>query len=455
MANTRLPGSGAGLGVIIGNALTWGFRTRENGKVRGRIASRSAAAMLRVCAGMLGSRAADAMYTSVMSWYLSRGSRLELTGDPRKNQLIRYFNSLDTDRKKALVRRLTYDQLIRSLKRHGLSAGNTTGNRFSYLTAIALSIGGRCNLDCPSCLMHSFQSSSFAAIDDLDYIFDQAARLDVSFVSIMGAGEPFLDPDYGMELLDCMKRHGDIYFFVYTNGTTVTEKLIEKAAGLDNLFVLVSVEGFRESHDGRRGEGTHDKAVRALRLLDEHRVPRGYSAVVHAGNYREVTSRDFIESMAGAGALIGCYNQSCTLVPPGTGNFTGESEARNDYYRIMDETGDKASIYILDLFNLEEKRYGCRAKKGTSCFIDAVSGKVSPCFLFPFSSEDCNVYDRRCDSRLEEILSVGFFDHYREEFSKRRLCIRDVRGELDHFCHNPYLGEDDRLQVEALMEVVE
>ena len=455
MANTRLPGSGAGLGAIIGNALTWGFRTRENGKARGRFASRYTAAMLRGCAGILGSRAAGALYTSVMSWYLSRGSRLELTNDPRKNQLIRYFNSLDAERKKVLVRRLTYDQLIRSLKRHALATGNTTGNRFSYLTAIALSIGGRCNLDCPSCLMRPFQSPSFAAIGDLDYIFDQAGGLDVSFISIMGAGEPFLYQDYGMELLDCMKRHGDIYFFVYTNGTTVTEELIRKAVGLDNLFVLVSVEGFREGHDGRRGGGTHDKVLKTLRLLDEYRVPRGYSAVVHAGNYHEVTSRDFIESMACAGALIGCYNQSCSIFHPGTGNFTGESEARNEYYRIMDDAGDKAPIYILDLFNLEEKRYGCRAKKGTSCFIDAISGKVSPCFLFPYSSGDCNVYDRRCDSRLEDILNGGFFDHYREEPGTRRLCIRDVRGELGHLCNNPYLGEDDRLRVEALMEVIE
>ncbi len=455
MANTRLPGSGAGLGSMIGSALAWGFRTRENGTPRGRIASKSTSTMLRICAGMLGSRAAGALYRSIMSSYLSRNSRLHLMDDPRRNRLIRYFNSLDEARQASLVRRLTYDQLVRSLKRHGLSTGNTNGTEFSYLTAIAMSIGGRCNLDCPSCLMRPFQSSSFAAIGDLDYIFDQAGRLDVSFVSIMGAGEPFLDPDYGMELLDCLKRHGDIYFFVYTNGTTVTEELIRTAAGLDNLFVLVSVEGFRDSHDGRRGGGTHDRALEALRLLGTHGVPRGYSAVVHAGNYREVMSGDFIESMASAGALIGCYNQSCSILPPGAGDFTGESEVRNEYYQMMDKAADTAPIYILDLFNLEEKRYGCRAKKGTSCFIDAASGKVSPCFLFPFSSGDCNVYDRRCDSRLEDILSNGFFDNYREEIGARCLCIRDVRGELDHFRQNPCLGEDDRLRVEALLEVVE
>jgi MoaA/NifB/PqqE/SkfB family radical SAM enzyme len=450
-----LPGKSSAIGRIIGNAVAWGFREREADDRTARTFPGSSSAIRRAGLGLLDSQITRAAVRSIISIYLTLKPRIETSVGGKTGLLVEYFNSLGRKRKVELVYRLAYDQVIRSLKRHRRSIeGANGGGGFSYLTAIALSIGGSCNLECESCLMRPFQSPSYAGIEDLDYIFGQAENLGVSFITIMGAGEPFLEPVYAGKLLECMKRHGSIYFFVYTNGTTVTRELAGKAGGLDNLFMLVSTEGLKESHDSRRGAGTHESVMNACRLLREHGIPFGYSAVVHFGNYREVTSIEFIDGMAEAGALIGCYNQSCGIFQPGRGDFTRESRERNEYYHLIKNVNERSPIHVVDLFNLEEERYGCRAKKGTSCFVDAVSGKVSPCFLFPFASDDSNIYDRRGESRLEEILRGDFYNYYRTGCSLRRLCIRDVGAELDHFYRNPWLGVDDRERIESLMEVV-
>ncbi len=443
------------MGRMIESVLAWGFKIRDtNNHFAHRVLGRTSA-VWGIGIDLLSSKIIKAFAASVILLCLAIKPRLKSSNDRRKDRLIHYFNSLDVVKRRAIVRRLAYDHVIRSLRRYKRFLENGNGNSFSYLSAISLSIGGECNLHCTNCLMKPFQSPGRAEIRNLDYIFAQAESLGVSFLSIMGAGEPFLDVKYSRELLNCIKRCDSIYFFVYTNGTTMTEELVERADELDNLFFLVSVDGLRDNHEERRGTGTYQKIMEAFQLLRKSSVPFGYSAVVDSDNYHEVTSPAFIQTIADAGALIGVYNQACSIFNSGNKTFTRDSKEKREYLNLIDHVSKTSPIYITDLFTLEEKRYGCRAKKGTSCFIDAVSGKVSPCFLFPFSSDNSNIYERRSDSRLEDILRGEFFTCYRQDQCKRHLCIRDVDAELDYLLSNAFLCQEDRATVKHLKEVLQ
>ena len=441
--------------AIIERILSWGLETRERNGRHPRGFLRTTSHLWGPGLALFGSQVGRELTNGAIAAYLTFKPTIGPSKNPKRDRLIGYFNSLDAKKKQAYARKLTYEYALRALRKYRSFVTNADKGRFSDLTAVSLSLGGSCNLHCTACVMASFQSERCADLEDVDYILKQVEDAGAAYVSVIGAGEPFLEPAYGAALLRCMKRHRALDFFAYTNGTTMTEELARAAGELDNLLMLVSVEGLAESHDQSRGTGTFARAMNAFRLLRDYGVPCGFSAVVNADNYREVTSLPFIEAMAEAGALIGAYNQSCALSRSDTRNFTRESPERDEYLDRLKALGARSPIYVVDLFSFEEKRYGCRAKKGTSCFIDANSGKVAPCFLFPFASHDSNVYDRRHDSRLGEILSSEFFNRYRKGPGERHLCVRDVKGELHQFLENPALAARDRETIRSMLEVVE
>jgi sulfatase maturation enzyme AslB (radical SAM superfamily) len=269
----------------------------------------------------------------------------------------------------------------------------------------------------------------------------------------MGAGEPFMDPKYTINLLSLIKNHSDLDFIIYTNGTTITKELVDAAKDSNNLLLLVSIEGFKDSHDLRRGHGSFDKIMGGFDLLNNSGIAYGYSAVVHHDNYKEVTSLEFINYMAKKGNLFGVYNQFFPIYHPECLDFTKDSSQKTDYLQRLATIKTISPIYIFDLQVTESNRYGCMSKKGSSCFVDAINGKVSPCFLFPFSSEDSNIYEKRSPERLKEILSNKFFTNYRIPYRNRVHCSKNTRFELEYLISNPNLSYDDRLKINKLLEV--
>ena len=49
-----------------------------------------------------------------------------------------------------------------------------------------------------------------------------------------------------------------------------------------NFTFMISVEGTPEETDARRGEGTYDKVMKAMKLLKDAGIPFGYSlSLIH------------------------------------------------------------------------------------------------------------------------------------------------------------------------------
>ncbi|QWA12297.1 hypothetical protein GTU79_05960 [Sodalis ligni] len=58
----------------------------------------------------------------------------------------------------------------------------------------------------------------------------------------------------------CLSRHyahfekfSDCYFMVYTNGTLLTESRVKRLAKLGNVAITISIEGWEDMTDWRRG----------------------------------------------------------------------------------------------------------------------------------------------------------------------------------------------------------
>lgn len=135
-----------------------------------------------------------------------------------------------------------------------------------------------CNLKCIGC----YAACSPGNAETLDWetfnrVVDDAKRQwGLRFITISG-GEPLAYRSNGYDLIDFVKRHDNCFFQMYTNGTLIDERMAERMAEAGNLIPNISVEGFEERTDERRGKGTFQRILKAMEHLRKVGVPYGIS----------------------------------------------------------------------------------------------------------------------------------------------------------------------------------
>ena len=156
----------------------------------------------------------------------------------------------------------------------------------------------KCNLECLNCESASERDDGEASFKQLDYIIRQAKTLNIFHVVIIGKGEPFYNESCKSNLFKLIKKFWELNFFLFTNGTTLTENDIVKMKNLTNLFTLVSIEGLEEMNDIRRGAGVYQKVIDTFEKMQSHNLLYGYTTMVWKNNYRHVLSdHSFYDSL--------------------------------------------------------------------------------------------------------------------------------------------------------------
>lgn len=141
----------------------------------------------------------------------------------------------------------------------------------THLPPIAsLIITNKCNLHCAHCYTDA-NVLKYKELETKDWksTIDILAALPV-FEVYIGGGEPMLRPDF-VELLKHAVSCG-LSVTTSTNGSFVSP---ETVAGIPNsVFIQVSIDGPKPVHDGIRGSGSFDSAMRSVEILRkfEHKV---------------------------------------------------------------------------------------------------------------------------------------------------------------------------------------
>ena len=177
---------------------------------------------------------------------------------------------------------------------------------------VYLSPSYRCNLSCRSC--YAAGRSGDLPIETIDRIVREQEVLGIYNVIITG-GEPLLRDDLWL----IYERYPYTAFSVFTNGTLLTKECVEKISRLGNVRLMVSLDGFREKTDNRRGEGVYDKAILALELCQQANIFYGVSVMVDRDNFDEVVSIAFIKRLVEAGAHAVIFP---LCMPLGCGDFS-------------------------------------------------------------------------------------------------------------------------------------
>ncbi|MHC4573991.1 MAG: radical SAM protein [Planctomycetota bacterium] len=262
-------------------------------------------------------------------------------------------------------------------------------------TFIVLSPTQKCNLCCVGCYASSAANTpATIPYSYVDRIVREAHDLfGGRFITISG-GEPLMYKSEDKTLFDIFQKYDDMFFHIYTNGTLIDDKLGQRLAECANVTPAISVEGFQEQTDHRRGPGTHQKILRAFEALRRAGVPFGISITATSKNADLLLTDEFYDYyFLEQGAS---YMWQFQLMPIGRGkdeiDLMVSPQKRVQLFRKWEQLLGQKKYCLADFWNSGLLSRGCIAygRNGGYFYIDW-HGNVTPCAFIPYYVD--NIYD--------------------------------------------------------------
>jgi len=273
---------------------------------------------------------------------------------------------------------------------------------------IVISPTMRCNLRCLGCYAGEYpRDSDPLSFEVLDRIVTEGKEMGVYFYTISG-GEPFLRPD----LLDLYDKHRDCSFLVYTNGTRIDDGVVERLQQCGNASPAISIEGWREQTDFRRGEGVYDRIMDTMDALREAGVFFGFSATATRLNAQAYYDEAFYDHMVEKGCLFGWF---FIFVPVGQDSdvkLMVTPQQRDRLRQVVPHMRATKPIFVADFWNDGCLTGGCMSG-GTLYMHVNYRGDLEPCVFMHFAEQNIlDIYAK--GGHLWDVLDSLLFRRIRE-----------------------------------------
>ncbi len=311
---------------------------------------------------------------------------------------------------------------------------------------VAVSPTMRCNLNCTGCYSGLYSRDGELDEQDLDRIFAECKSIGNYFVVLTG-GEPSLLKDV---LLRLFRKYDDMFFLTFTNGTRFDESTVRELARLGNVAPAISLEGFEESTDKRRGRGVYERILKAMELLNRERVMFGISVTYTSENVEVVTQDRFIESFMGRGALFAWYFMFMPVGKDPDLELVPTPEQRVFCGRRVAALRKKYPLFMADFWNDGPAVGGCMA--GARRYLHILnSGRVEACVFAHFGVDNIR------EKSLLEVTNSPFFNAIREAFpynetaNLKRPCILIDNPEIMRRLVNEYVVPKGHVQSEDII----
>lgn len=328
----------------------------------------------------------------------------DIVKDPNNNwyKLIeRVFNELDPNvQKKALVNFFVnagvkgLPMLDASREKYGVNIPWT----------ILMDPTTACNLKCTGCWAGEYNKTDSLSYETLDRIITEGKELGMYFY-IFSGGEPLTRKD---DLIKLAEKHNDCAFLAFTNATLIDEEFAKKLQKVGNFFFAISVEGFEEETDLRRGKGTYNKVMKAMDILKEYGIGFGFSTCYHRLNAKAIGSDEYVDHMIKKGCMFGWYFTYMPLGKDAPVDLVATPEQREYMYHKVREFRETKPAFIIDFWNDGEFVGGCVAGGRNYLHINA-HGDVEPCAFIHYSNVNIN------DMPLIEALKSPILDEYKKQ----------------------------------------
>lgn len=278
--------------------------------------------------------------------------------------------------------------------------------------AILMDLTSACNLKCTGCWAAEYGQKLNLEYEVLDDVVRQGKELG-TYMYIFSGGEPLVRKN---DIIRLCENHPECEFLAFTNGTLIDEAFAAEMLRVKNFVPAISVEGFEEATDGRRGHGTFQKVMRAMDILKANKLPFGASCCYTSANVDSLSSEEYMDMLVEKGAKFAWFfhympvgNEAVPALLP------SPAQREQMYHRIRGYRRTKP-IFTIDFQNDGEFVGGCIAGGRSYLHINA-NGDIEPCAFIHYA--DSNIREHT----LLEAYKRPLFMAYKEgqPFNKNML----------------------------------
>jgi len=269
--------------------------------------------------------------------------------------------------------------------------------------AILLDPTSACNLHCAGCWAAEYGNKLNLTFDEIDGIIRQGKELGI-YMYIYTGGEPLVRKK---DLIRLCERHSDCMFLCFTNATLIDEAFAGELLRVKNFIPAISLEGFEEATDGRRGQGTYQKVIQAIELLREKHLVYGISACYTRANFESITSEAFYDKLIELGCYFIWYFHYMPVGNDAVPDLLPTPEQRVEVIRRIRDYRSRKPLFAMDFQNDAEYVGGCIAGGRRYLHINA-NGDVDPCVFIHYS--DSNIREKRLLDALRSPLFMAYHD---------------------------------------------
>lgn len=299
---------------------------------------------------------------------------------------------------------------------------------------IFLSPTYECNLNCLGCYARGHNGE--LSFGEIKKIAKEQERLGIFHIVVFG-GEPFLRED----LWQIYKEFPHTLFDVFTNATLISRAMIKRIAELGNVRIFISLEGFSDFTDKRRGKGTYDKIAEVLRFCRLERIYFGVSVTVARENFEQVTGEEFISAMSDFGIFVISYvlympfDNGSNMFSAPTEEQIGKLDQLGDYIR------ENYPIFPVIGKNGSDSVTSCPAASGRIHI--TASGDVEPCVFCHYSVDNIR------QKSILEVMSSEFFQRIRMFNNSGVSCFNPCKVANSLFLQNDFREAGARLTTQG------
>ena len=272
-----------------------------------------------------------------------------------------------------------------------------------------------CNLHCTGCWAAEYGNRLNLTFEELDNVITQGKELGIYFYMFTG-GEPLVRK---ADIIKLCEKHNDCAFLAYTNGTLVDEAFCEQMQKVGNLYLAISLEGFAEVNDLRRGNGVFGKVMNAMSLLKQHGLIFGTSICYTSKNIETVTSDEFVDLLVENGSRYALYFHYMPVGNEADVSLLPTMEQRKYMYTRVREIRNMThgkGLFTMDFQNDGEFVGGCIAG-GRNYFHINANGDAEPCVFIHYSNT--NIHDNSILEMLQSPLFMAY--HEGQPFNENHL----------------------------------
>lgn len=269
--------------------------------------------------------------------------------------------------------------------------------------AILLDPTSACNLHCTGCWAAEYGNKLNLSFEEIDDIIRQGKDMGV-YMYIYTGGEPLVRKK---DLIRLCEKHDDCIFLSFTNGTLIDEAFANEMLRVKNFVPAISLEGFGEATDSRRGEGVYEKVLKAMEILHRKKLLYGISCCYTSANWDAITSEAYWDMMIENGAYFVWYFHYMPVGNDASPELLPTPEQRTAVYHRIREYRGRKPLFAMDFQNDAEYVGGCIAGGRRYLHINA-NGDVDPCVFIHYS--DSNIREKTLLETMRSPLFQAYHD---------------------------------------------